>query len=161
MAILVQELFSPDFSFVLHTVSPIDGDASKLYAEVAVGLGETLASGTRGTAWRLLVDKSTGKTSTLAFANFSEAMVVSSSSSPSSLKAGSEGTAGLSGRVSKVRVDYSKQKLSVDADMRAALGARLAAVGNLLEESFGSPQDVEGGVVGDEIWICQSRPQPL
>ena len=61
MAVLVQKQLSPDLSFVLHTVSPLDGDKDTMYAELAVGLGETLASGTRGSPWRLAVNKSSGK----------------------------------------------------------------------------------------------------
>jgi len=61
MAVLVQQQISPDLSFVLHTVSPLDGDKDTMYAELAVGLGETLASGTRGSPWRLAVNKSTGE----------------------------------------------------------------------------------------------------
>lgn len=60
MAVLVQQQLSPDLSFVLHTVSPLDADKDTMYAELAVGLGETLASGTRGSPWRLAVSKSTG-----------------------------------------------------------------------------------------------------
>lgn len=60
MAVLVQQQLSPDLSFVLHTVSPLDGDKDAMYAELAVGLGETLASGTRGSPWRLAVSKSSG-----------------------------------------------------------------------------------------------------
>ncbi|KAF6153452.1 hypothetical protein GIB67_030604, partial [Kingdonia uniflora] len=45
MAVLVQEMLSPDLSFVLHTVSPTDGDQNSVEAEIAPGLGETLASG--------------------------------------------------------------------------------------------------------------------
>ena len=60
MAVLVQKQLSPDLSFVLHTVSPLDGDKDTMYAELAVGLGETLASGTRGSPWRLAVNKSSG-----------------------------------------------------------------------------------------------------
>lgn len=60
MAVLVQKQLSPDLSFVLHTVSPLDGDKDTMYAELAVGLGETLASGTRGSPWRLAVNKATG-----------------------------------------------------------------------------------------------------
>lgn len=40
--------------------------------------GETLASGTRGSPWRLEIDKATSKVDTLAFANFSHALVVPS-----------------------------------------------------------------------------------
>ena len=61
MAVLVQKQLSPDLSFVLHTVSPLDGDKDTMYAELAVGLGETLASGTRGSPWRLAVNKSSGE----------------------------------------------------------------------------------------------------
>lgn len=61
MAVLVQQQVAPDLSFVLHTVSPLDHDPQLLYAELAVGLGETLASGSRGTPWRLSVNKSTGQ----------------------------------------------------------------------------------------------------
>lgn len=61
MAVLIQEQLSPDTSFVLHTASPLGGDADVLVAELAVGLGETLASGTRGSPWRLAVDKASGE----------------------------------------------------------------------------------------------------
>ncbi len=60
MAVLLMEMLAPSASFVLHTASPLDRDTKTLHAEVAPGLGETLASGTRGSAWRLTVDKATG-----------------------------------------------------------------------------------------------------
>eukprot|EP00898_Chlorokybus_atmophyticus_P001306 jgi/Chlat1/2176/Chrsp17S02751 len=148
MSVLVQELLAPSLSFVLHTVSPVDLSKDKVYAEIAVGLGETLASGTRGAPWRLLADKNSGKVQTLAFANFSEAMVV-------------EEGGRADAHVKKVLVDYSKQALSTSGDARSSLGKRLAAVGAYLEEALGVPQDVEGGVVGDDVYIVQTRPQPL
>ena len=37
----------------------------------------------------------------------------------------------------------------------------LAAVGAALEAEFGSPQNVEGCVVGEDVFVFQSRPQPL
>ncbi|GJY04782.1 hypothetical protein Tco_0370722 [Tanacetum coccineum] len=51
MAVLVQEMLSPDLSFVLYTVSPINNDRNLVEAEIAPGLRETLASGIRGTPW--------------------------------------------------------------------------------------------------------------
>lgn len=63
MAVLIQEQLQPDYSFVLHTSNPLDKDENVLYAEIAVGLGETLASGTRGSPWRLSVNKSSGESS--------------------------------------------------------------------------------------------------
>nr|CAB3448638.1 unnamed protein product [Digitaria exilis] len=147
MAVLVQEMLQPDLSFVLHTISPTDHDPRLVEAEVAPGLGETLASGTRGTPWRLSCDKFDGEVTTVAFANFSEEMVVLTSGP-------------ADGEVARLTVDYSKKTLSVDATFRRQFGQRLAAIGQYLEQRFGSAQDVEGCLVGKDIFIVQSRPQP-
>ncbi|KAK1318197.1 hypothetical protein QJS10_CPB04g01370 [Acorus calamus] len=147
MAVLIQEMLSADLSFVLHTRSPTDNDHKRVEAEVAPGLGETLASGTRGTAWRLSMGKFDGRVSTLTFANFSEEMLV--------LSAGP-----ADGEVIRLTVDYSKKPLTVNSNFRQQLSQRLCAVGFFLEQKFGSPQDVEGCLVGKDIYIVQSRPQP-
>jgi phosphoglucan,water dikinase len=148
MAILVQEMLEPELSFVLHTVSPSDHDTKVVEAEVAPGLGETLAAGTRGTPWRLSCDKFDTSVTTLAFANFSEEMLVLNSGP-------------ADGEVVHFTVDYSKKPLSVDSTFRKQFGQRLAAIGQYLEQKFGSAQDVEGCMVGEDIYIVQSRPQPL
>ncbi len=148
MAVLVQELLSPELSFVLHTVSPIDQDKNVVQAEIAVGLGETLASGTRGTPWRLAANKFDGTVKTLAFANFSEQMMVQ------------DGANKADGSVVKALVDYSSQPLSVDLEFRTRIGQSLATVGFFLEKHFGVPQDIEGCVIGKDVYIVQARPQP-
>ncbi|KAI5565501.1 hypothetical protein BDE02_14G126300 [Populus trichocarpa] len=147
MAVLVQEMLSPDLSFVLHTLSPTDRDQNSVEAEIAPGLGETLASGTRGTPWRLSCGKFDGHVRTLAFANFSEEMLLS-------------GAGPADGDVTRLTVDYSKKPLTVDPIFRHQLGQRLCSVGFFLEREFGSPQDVEGCVVGKDIYVVQTRPQP-
>ncbi|XP_074320699.1 phosphoglucan, water dikinase, chloroplastic isoform X3 [Silene latifolia] len=147
MAVLVQELLSPEISFVLHTLSPTDNNKDVVEAEIAPGLGETLASGTRGTPWRLLAGKFDGIVKTTAFANFSEEMVVS--------KAGVG-----DGQVIQLTVDYSKKPLTIDPIYRRQVGQRLCAVGYFLERKFGGPQDVEGCLVGNDVYIVQTRPQP-
>lgn len=148
MAVLVQEMLSPDLSFVLHTVSPTDKNEDVVEAEIAPGLGETLASGTRGTPWRLAAGKFDGTVRSLAFANFSEEMVV-------------RGGGPADGEVIQLTVDYSKKPLTVDASFRQQLGWKLGAVGFFLEQKFDGAQDVEGCLVGKEIYIVQTRPQPL
>jgi phosphoglucan,water dikinase len=132
-----------ELSFVLHTAAPGRPDA--VLAEIAVGLGETLASGTQGAGWRLEADAA-GKVRTLAFANLSTAL----------LPGGGEG-------VRTATVDYSAQPLSGPPEARAALGARLGAVGRALQGALGGvAQDVEGGVVADgRLFVVQSRPQPM
>ena len=148
MAVLVQEMLSPDLSFVLHTVSPSDPGTNLVEAEIAPGLGETLASGTRGTPWRLASGKLDGIVQTLAFANFSEELVVS-------------GKGPADGKYVRLTVDYSKKRLTVDSVFRQRLGQRLGSVGFFLERNFGCAQDVEGCLVGEDVYIVQSRPQPL
>ncbi|TYK17008.1 phosphoglucan [Cucumis melo var. makuwa] len=148
MAVLVQEMLSPDLSFVLHTYSPTNQNDKSVEAEIACGLGETLASGTRGTPWRLSSGKFDGVVHTLAFANFSEELRVLS-------------TGPADGEMARFTVDYSKKPLSVEPRFREQLGQRLCAVGYFLECKFGCPQDVEGCTVGDDIYIVQARPQPL
>ncbi|KAJ0232378.1 Phosphoglucan [Hirschfeldia incana] len=148
MAVLVQEMLSPDLSFVLHTVSPSDPGTNLVEAEIAPGLGETLASGTRGTPWRLASGKLDGIVKTLAFANFSEELLVS-------------GKGPADGKYVRLTVDYSKKRLTVDSVFRQKLGQRLGSVGFFLERNFGCAQDVEGCLVGEDVYIVQSRPQPL
>jgi phosphoglucan,water dikinase len=79
----------------------------------------------------------------LAFANFSEA------SRPSA-------TAGLR----RETIDYSLVKLSRDSEARKQLGRRLAAIGHFVEKALQQPQDIEGAVAGDSIFLVQARPQP-
>ncbi|XP_047333546.1 phosphoglucan, water dikinase, chloroplastic isoform X2 [Impatiens glandulifera] len=148
MAVLVQELLSPELSFVLHTLSPTDQNSNFVEAEIASGLGETLASGTRGTPWRLSSSKFDETVRTLAFANFSEEMLVLDSGP-------------ASGEVTRVTVDYSKKALTTDAVFRRQIGQRLCSVGFFLERKFGCPQDIEGCVIGEDIYIVQTRPQPV
>ncbi|XP_020589968.1 phosphoglucan, water dikinase, chloroplastic-like [Phalaenopsis equestris] len=147
MAVLVQQMLSPNLSFVLHTVNPLEHDPRHVMIEIASGLGETLASGTRGVPWRLSSDKFDGKVDTIAFANFSEELLVLDSGP-------------ADGEVARFVVDYSKKPLTIDPIYRRQLGQRLCAVGFFLEQKFGCPQDVEGCVVGNDIFIVQTRPQP-
>src|ERR1039458_8876287 len=143
MAVLIQQMLTPDFSFVLHTVNPLNRNAGEVYAEIAVGLGETLASaGERGNPYRLSCDKITGVTTTLALANFSHALWPNPA-----------------GGVRRETVDYSQIEFFRHSDARKALGKRLAAVAHFVEEAFQKPQDIEGAMVGNEIYLVQSRPQ--
>lgn len=41
------------------------------------------------------------------------------------------------------------------------VGQQLCKIAVALEEAFGEPQDVEGALVGSEVYIVQTRPQPL
>ena len=51
MAVLVQQQLAPDVCFVLHTAHPLTRDPATLCAELAPGMGETLAAGARQVFW--------------------------------------------------------------------------------------------------------------
>jgi phosphoglucan,water dikinase len=184
MAVLVQEMLAPDYSFVLHSASPLGNAPGIAVSEVAPGLGETLASGTRGSAWRLATNKATGEVETLAFANFSKSLVrqgsdgaaaaaaaAAGSGRPAGLlysskkgggaEGGGSGEEGVLYECSSKVMDYSRAELTVNKDARTALGRRLGALAALLEREFVGAQDVEGCLVGAEVYVVQTRPQPL
>jgi phosphoglucan,water dikinase len=143
IAILIQEMLIPDYSFILHTINPINHNPREVYAEIAVGLGETLASaGTRGNPYRMICDRHSGAVTTLAFANFSRALWPDPA-----------------GGVAPKIVDYSRIALTCEAGARKSLGSRLALIAQAVESAFQKPQDIEGVVVGTEIYLVQARPQ--
>jgi phosphoglucan,water dikinase len=143
MAVLIQPMLAPQFSFIMHTANPMKDNDEELYVELAVGLGETLASATTpGTPYRMVCNKQTKKVQTMAFASFSQAVMP-----------------GPSGDLIRQPVDYSRIPLSTDEGLRNDLGSRLAAIGRFVEDATGGPQDVEGVVVGEEVYLVQMRPQ--
>lgn len=143
MAVLIQEMLFPDLAFVLHTVNPVTHRVQEVYAEIVVGLGETLVSAaTRGSPYRMVCDKESLATTMLAFANFSQA----SRPEPA-------------GGLRRETVDYSRIELSCHSIARQGLGRRLGAVGRFVEEALQQPQDIEGLVLNGQIFLVQTRPQ--
>ncbi|MBF0558073.1 MAG: hypothetical protein HQL08_04775 [Nitrospirae bacterium] len=145
MAVLIQKVIVPELSFILHTDNPVDDNPEEVYMELAVGMGETLASaGAPGFPFRIVYNKKTGEVHTLAFASFSRAAWPSPSG----------------GLVMKT-VDYSAIRLSKDKSYRDLIGQRLGRAGQFVELAFHAPQDIEGVISGDEIFFVQSRAQRM
>ncbi len=141
MALLIQKMITPDLSFIIHTVNPLTGDRDEVYIELAVGLGEALASGTmKGTPYRMVCNKRTYTVQMLAFANFGFAIAP-------------RNTAGVCHK----RVNYSRVPLTTNTNIYQIVGPRLTAIAQLVEEYFGKPQDIEGAIVGDDVYLVQSR----
>lgn len=146
MAVLLQELVAPELSFILHTVNPLTGNPDEALVELAVGLGEALASSSiPGTPYRMVCQRKAGVITLSACASFSVALRPSRDN----------GTDGLI----RERLDYSRVPLSTDAAAAQHLGRRLANIATFLEERLGRPQDVEGVYSGDEVYVVQTRPQ--
>jgi phosphoenolpyruvate synthase/pyruvate phosphate dikinase len=63
------------------------------------------------------------------------------------------------GALIRKTVHYSTVTLSTDEGFRNRLGRRLGTIGRFVEEALGGPQDIEGLVVGEKIYLVQARPQ--
>ncbi|MBF0506830.1 MAG: TIM barrel protein [Nitrospirae bacterium] len=143
MAVLIQEMLIPEISFIIHTWNPVTCNPDEVYIELAVGMGETLASAaTPGSPYRMVCNKKTAETDMLSFASFSHALLP-----------------GPPGNVIMKTVCYSDIRLSTDRSFRDLTGRRLGAIGQFVENAFGEPQDIEGVISGNEIYLVQSRAQ--
>jgi phosphoglucan,water dikinase len=143
MAVLIQQMLCPEYSFIMHTVNPVDRSRDEVYLELVVGLGETLASAEiPGSPYRMVFEKDTGSVRMLAFSSFS-----------TSVRPDPKG-----GTISGT-VDYSSVDFSRDKTFRERLGARLGRIGMSVESALGHPQDIEGLVSADVVYLVQSRRQ--
>ena len=143
MAVLIQEMVEPELSFIMHTADHVSGDRDQASVELAVGLGETLASATQsGTPYRLRCNRNSGAAELTACASYSLAL-----------------RADIATGITADLIDYSTVPLSSDPSAAPALGQRLAKVAEFLETELGCPQDVEGVVASGNIHIVQTRPQ--
>lgn len=143
MAVLIQEMVEPVLSFIMHTADHLSGDRDQASVELAVGLGETLASATQpGTPYRMRCNRNSGAAELTACASYSLALRADT-------------TTGITTDL----IDYSTVPLSSDPSAAPALGRRLAKVAEFLETELGCPQDVEGVVAGGNLHIVQTRPQ--
>ena len=147
MAVLIQLMARAHASFVAFSKDPVTKD-DNIYIEMAIGMGETLASATSdGSPYRFRVNRESETIETVAFASYSSALV--------------PGDDGLQKEV----VDYSKQRLTTNAEFRADVVRRVARVVQLVEREFGGPQDIEGALTfeqrGARVLVVQARPQIL
>jgi alpha-glucan,water dikinase len=167
MAVLIQPVVQADYAFVIHTVNPSTGDAGELYAEVVLGLGETLVGNFPGRAMGFTWNKRSQQIRVVSYPSksiglFGGGLIVRSDSNGEDLE-GYAG-AGLYDSVvlpepSRKALDYSSEPLVWDNEFRGGLLTAIARLGMAVEKATGSPQDIEGAVSKGEYFIVQSRPQ--
>lgn len=167
MAVLLQEVVEADYAFVIHTVDPTTSDPGTLYAEVVVGLGETLVSNDPGLPLGFRMSKRARVIEWVSMPSKSVARrgrgVIARSDTNGEDLGGYAG-AGLYESVltepaTLEPIDYAREPMVCDADARARLCRSIAELGIALEEITGAAQDVEGAVRGDRFHLLQSRPQ--
>lgn len=169
MAVLVQEIISADYAFVIHTTNPSTGDSSEIYAEVVRGLGETLVGAYPGRALSFTAKKNDlnhpyvlGYPSKPIGLFIRQSIIFRSDSNGEDLE-GYAG-AGLYDSVpmdeeEEVVLDYTSDPLIMDSNFRQSILSSIARAGSAIEELYGSPQDIEGVVKDGKIYVVQTRPQ--
>ncbi|KAJ4808981.1 Glucan water dikinase [Rhynchospora pubera] len=169
MAVLVQEIISADYAFVIHTTNPSTGDSSEIYAEVVKGLGETLVGAYPGRALSFVCKKSDPNSpKVLGYPSkpiglFIKRSIIFRSDSNGEDLEGYAG-AGLYDSVpmdeeEEVVLDYSTDPLIMDQNFRHTILCSIASAGSAIEDLYGSPQDIEGVVKDGKIFVVQTRPQ--
>ncbi|WOL20108.1 alpha-glucan water dikinase 2 isoform X2 [Canna indica] len=169
MAVLVQEVISADYAFVMHTRNPLSGNPHEIYTEIVKGLGETLVGAYPGRALGFIANKSAPKSSRIigypskqVVMYIKKSLIFRSDSNGEDLQ-GYAG-AGLYDSVTmdeteKVIPDYSSDRLIFDKGFQQSIFQKIAEAGKIIEGVCGSAQDIEGVVKDGEIYVVQTRPQ--
>jgi alpha-glucan,water dikinase len=167
MAVLIQEVVPADYAFVIHTANPLTKEREEIFAEVVLGLGETLVGNYPGRALSFVCRKKDLKPEILSYPSksvglYGKGVIFRSDSNGEDL----EGFAGaglydsfLAQEPERRLLDYRGEKLVWDATFRDELLRSIARIGVEVERLLGSAQDIEGAVAGGRFHIVQTRPQ--
>ncbi|MBF0555627.1 MAG: hypothetical protein HQK96_13895, partial [Nitrospirae bacterium] len=167
MAVLIQEIVKADYAFVIHTVNPVTGARDEIFAEVVLGLGETLVGNHPGRALSFTCKKDSSAPCVASypgksFGLYADGLIFRSDSNVEDLS-GFAG-AGLYDSITmrepqSVLLDYSTSPLLRDEAFRNELLSKIKDIGTIAEAAFGCPQDIEGAYANGRYYVLQSRPQ--
>jgi alpha-glucan,water dikinase len=167
MAVLVQEVVPAEYAYIIHTVHPFSGNREEVYAEVVLGLGETLAGNYPGRALSCVCHKGRGDFHLLTYPSksvglYGQGLIFRSDSNAEDL-AGYAG-AGLYSSYpldhpEEVHLNYTDEPLVQDKAFRREFLSKVAELGLLIEETMSSPQDIEGAFAEERYYVVQTRPQ--
>lgn len=167
MAVLIQQVVPADYAFVVHTVNPATGNPNELFAEVVLGLGETLVGNHPGRALSFVADKNSSALKLLSYPGKSLGLrgggLIFRSDSNGEDLAGYAG-AGLYDSVLLQEpcafcTDYAQERLIWDEGFRREVLGTIARIGVEIERVAGSPQDIEGAVAQGRYYVVQTRAQ--
>jgi alpha-glucan,water dikinase len=167
MAVLIQEVVPAEYAFVIHTANPLTGARDEIFAEVVLGMGETLVGNYPGRALSFLCRKNDLKPEIISYPSksigiYGKGVIFRSDSNGEDLP----GFAGaglydsfLAEEPHYRRLDYRGEKLVWDEKLRNDLLRSIARIGLEVERLLGSAQDIEGAVAGGRFHVVQTRPQ--
>ncbi|MCH5375296.1 MAG: hypothetical protein JJ992_15095, partial [Planctomycetes bacterium] len=134
MAVIVQRLIPADVAGVLFTANPRTGDREEMLIEASWGLGEAVVSGLVQPD-QIVVDGPTGQSKSYRIAE------------------------------KRQRIAPASNQVEPNADdqrrIRCLPEAKIAQLWDLsrrAKQLFGSEQDLEWAIVGDHVYLLQSRP---
>ncbi|KJU86800.1 Pyruvate phosphate dikinase, PEP/pyruvate-binding domain protein [Candidatus Magnetobacterium bavaricum] len=169
MAVLIQGVIEAEYAFVIHTLNPITNNPDELYAEVVLGLGETLVGNFPGRALSFTCNKA-DKTLTPVFypskgiGLYGGGLIFRSDTNAEDLM-GYAG-AGLYDSIllpasREVVLNYADEALLWDKQFQEGLMRAISEIGITIENIAGSPQDIEGVYSKGAYYVVQSRAQML
>jgi phosphoenolpyruvate synthase/pyruvate phosphate dikinase len=135
LSVVVQEMVFPEVSGILFTADPISGHRDTISIDASFGLGEALVSG--------LVSADLYKV------RENQIILKQIAKKELAIYALAEG-----GTVTQALPSALQEKQALP-DVKIL---ELATIGQKIENHYGSAQDIEWGLVGDEFIILQSRP---
>ena len=137
IAVVVQRMVDADKSGVMFTSHPSSGEA-KLIIEAAWGLGEAVVSGSVSPD-NYVIDRETGEVLSATVADKKIEMVKDAETGET------------------IEREVPEDRRNVRVLDEAELG-RLVELGERAETHYDEPQDVEWAIVGDDVFMLQSRP---
>ncbi len=169
LAVLVQTVIEAEYAFVIHTVNPFSGNTGELYAEVVLGLGETLVSGEPGRALSFTCDKKSLEPRLLTYPNksrglYGTGLIFRSDSNAEDLEnyagAGLYDSFMLKGSRREVLLHYRKERLFTDENFCMEVLRGITQTGLAVEQACGGKaQDVEGVYRDGRFYVVQTRAQ--
>ncbi len=143
LAVPVQRMVQSEISGVMFTVEPVTSDRSRITIEAVYGLGEGIVSGEISPDL-YMVDKES-------------LQILSKTVTPQDRmigrRAGADGSHEAGNTWLPVPAELRERQKLTDAEIR-----ELARVGRLVEEHYGSPQDIEWAYERGQFFLVQARP---
>ena len=167
MSVLCQKIIPAEYAYVIHTKNPTNNNQDEVFAEVVVGMGETLVGAYEGQSFSFVYNKKKGNYEIKSFLNKgislrNKGFIFRSDSNMEDLE-GFSG-AGLFDSVpmvkdKKVEMMYYNDRIFKDKKFVENMIKKISKLGIEVEKMFNEPQDIEGVFYKEEFYIVQTRPQ--